>query len=143
MAKRMLTNEGQFVPFVEDVEESERIFKMQGTTREEVEANRRRKQQAGKKIKELASKELLISTMSNEELEAELKKREVLESEVKPIIPKPAVVEEVVEEEEVAEGYEELTVAELKALVIEKELEVPKKATKKQLIALLEEEVEL
>ena len=135
MAKRMLNEEGRFETYREDVEASEAVFKAQGTTRVEVEALRHQKRMRNKQNAATASKEILISTMSDEELKAELEKRSVLKEEISPVI-------EVNEDDSAGPVdapvvYADMTNADLQAMILDKGLSLPKQINKKNLIEVL------
>lgn len=147
--RRVLDDHGNFTPFSEDMEASEKAYAAAGTTREEVEAERAEKRMFSRNLNTKQGQKSAVTMLSDEALEKELARRGKISGKVsKPVVekpyntemPKPRAVAGLKEDHEESDPSEfsELTVAELKAKLDEMGAKYPPSARKSKLIALLE-----
>lgn len=130
--KRILNDHGEFEPYRENVEASQKVFARAGVSPEELERENKRKRLIGANLS-AANKELAVTeTLSDQALEAELARRAGLR--------KPA--EKPAKKESASSGgssspsghpaFEDTTVAKIKAALKEAGVNIPDGVTKKQ-----------
>jgi len=123
---RILKEDGTFTKtFKEDVQASEEVFKIQGTTREEVEEERALKRAANKRTDDKGKVKAVLSVMSEDALEKELERRKALRKKDKKENT-PKVVD--------GEDYDAWTVGELKGALDDLGVEHKRGERKAQLI---------